>query len=152
MSQLASATELTLHLSSCCKAQSSRMNVRFPHALAALFLACNAAFASTPSLVRAYGNTIMSTYPDGRQAELWLAADGGYQAKGRRGDDSSGTWRVSGNRLCLRQHRPFPAPFSYCTEIPARMDRSWSARAVTGEHISVSLVRGHVVGRTGPAH
>lgn len=126
------------------------MKLRLICAGAALLLMISGtAFASAPRVARAFGNTIMSTYPDGRQAELWLAADGRYRAKGRRGDDSSGTWRVNGDRLCLRQHRPFPAPFSYCTPIPQRMDHAWSARAVTGEHIRVSLVRGHVVGRTG---
>lgn len=99
---------------------------------------------------RAFGNTILSTYPDGRQAELWLRPGGVYHAKGRRGDDSSGRWNVDGNRLCLSQRRPFPAPFHFCTPIPERFDGAWSARAVTGEHIRVRLVHGRVVGRTGP--
>ena len=128
------------------------MKLRSACAIAAALTMSSMASASPLDLTRAFGNTIMSTYPDGRQAELWLAADGGYRAKGRRGDDSSGTWRVRGNRLCLQQHRPFPAPFGYCTPIPARMDQSWSARAVTGERIRVSLLSGHVTGRTGPAH
>jgi hypothetical protein len=106
--------------------------------------------ASAPNLRPAFGNTIMSTYPDGRQAELWLAADGSYRAKGRRGDDSNGAWRVKSGRLCLRQQQPLPVPFSFCTSIPSRFDRSWTAHAVTGETIHVALVHGRVVGRTGP--
>jgi len=115
----------------------------------AAFAVCGAAIASTPPIAHAFGNTIQSTYPDGRQAELWLSSDGSYRAKGRRGDESSGAWRLRGERMCLSQRRPIPAPFGYCTPIPARMDRAWTARAVTGEHISVALVRGHVVGRKG---
>lgn len=106
---------------------------------------------SFPDALRAaFGNTIMSTYPDGRQAELWLSANGHYAAKGRRGDDSSGVWQTRRGRLCLRQRRPFPAPWSFCTRIPTRTDQAWSARAVTGERVRVSLLRGHVVGRIGP--
>ena len=37
----------------------------------------------------AFGNTIVSTYPDGRQAQLWLHPDGSYTAEGRRLDRSS---------------------------------------------------------------
>ena len=101
-----------------------------------------------PSLVdKAFGNTILSTYPDGRTAELWLKPDGSYTAEGRRHDPSRGHWRVKGNRLCLSQVRPMPSPFSYCTTIPSSgMDRSWPAKAVTGERIIVKLVHGHHAG------
>ena len=101
-----------------------------------------------PSLVdKAFGNTILSTYPDGRTAELWLKPDGSYTAEGRRHDPSRGHWRVKGNRLCLRQVRPIPSPFSYCTAIPsAGMGRAWPAKAITGERIIVRLVHGHHAG------
>lgn len=121
-------------------------------AVAALMATQGAAFASPSRVEAAFGNTILSTYPDGRQAELWLQSGGVYQAKGRRGDDSHGTWRIKGERLCLSQHAPFPAPFAFCTPIPESMHSSWTARAVTGERIRVSLVHGHFVGHTGPAH
>jgi hypothetical protein len=111
-------------------------------------LAAAAPSASAAEVSRAFGNTIVSTYPDGRTAELWLRADGSYTAQGRRGDGSGGRWSVKGAKLCLKQARPFPAPFSYCTQIPASgMDRPWSAKAVTGEQISVRLVSGHQAGK-----
>lgn len=115
----------------------------------AFALSYAAAASAEPSLQEAFGNTIESTYPDGRQAELWLQPGGAYRAKGRRGQDTSGSWRLSGNRLCLRQQRPFPAPIHYCTPIPARFEGVWQARAPTGERISVALRPGHVVGRKG---
>jgi hypothetical protein len=106
-----------------------------------------------PSLVeKAFGNTILSTYPDGRTAQLWLEPDGSYTAQGRRHDPSRGHWRVKGNRLCLSQVRPVPSPFSYCTTIPSSgMGKAWPAKAVTGERITVKLVHGHPDGgeRTG---
>ena len=96
-----------------------------------------------PILEKAYGSTIVSTYPDGRQGELWLQKDGTYTAAGRRGDKSGGVWQVKGDKLCMKQKAPFPAPFSFCTPIPnAGIEKSWSGKAFTGEAISIRLVKG----------
>lgn len=92
---------------------------------------------------KAFGNTIVSTYPDGRKAELWLKANGSYTGRGRYGETCSGKWRISGRKLCLRQSSPFPAPFHFCTPIPRDgMRTSWIAKAVTGEMLRVDLVKG----------
>ena len=113
-----------------------------------LAAAATLSVAAAPSPVSpAFGNTIVSTYPDGRTAHLWLQADGGYTGQGRRHDPSSGHWTVKGGKLCLRQSRPFPAPFSYCTPLPAGgFETAWSGKAFTGEAISISLARGHLAG------
>lgn len=118
-------------------------------ALAALALSS----AAASPLQAAFGSTIVSTYPDGRTAELWLQPDGTYTARGRRGDGSSGHWKVSDDhKLCLSQSRPLPAPFAYCTPIPAAgLHAAWSAKAVTGETIRVKLVKGRFEGVTRPA-
>jgi hypothetical protein len=98
--------------------------------------------ASAPPIIQqAFGNTIVSTYPDNRQARLWLAPQGTYAAMGRRGDRSSGRWMVEGDKLCLKQDLPASVPFfRYCTPIPA--EDHWTTKAVTGETIQVRLVRG----------
>jgi hypothetical protein len=98
-------------------------------------------------LEKAFGSTIVSTYPDGRQAELWLKRDGTYDSEGRRHDRSSGVWQIKGDdkqghKLCMRQRSPIPAPFSFCTPCPETLDRPWTAKAYTGEQISVRLVHG----------
>jgi hypothetical protein len=103
-----------------------------------------------PSIQGAFGNTIQSTYPDGRQGDLWLQPNGTYEALGRRGQRTGGQWTVRGTQLCLSQRRPFPVLLSYCTPIPARFTETWNARAPTGEAIRVDLLRGRVVGRKGP--
>jgi hypothetical protein len=104
--------------------------------------------ATSSPVAKAFGNTIVSTYPDGRTAELWLRPDGAYTAEGRRGDGSNGHWSLKGEKLCLKQSRPIPVPFSYCTPIPqGGMGAVWSAKAVTGEAIRVKLVKGHYAGR-----
>jgi hypothetical protein len=96
-------------------------------------------------LKAAFGNTIQSTYPDGRQAELWLNPDGSYTAEGRRHDRSSGHWKLSGEKICLKQSHPFAFGMSYCTPIAhVRIGSSWTGKAVTGEAIRIRLVRGRV--------
>jgi hypothetical protein len=98
-------------------------------------------------LEMAFGSTIVSTYPDGRQAELWLKRDGTYEAEGRRHDRTGGVWALKtekdGLKLCLKQRRPFSAPFSYCPDVPeGGLDRPWTGKAFTGENISIRLVHG----------
>ena len=108
---------------------------------AVLILTCGAAERSP--LEAAFSGTIVSTYPDGRTAELWLFRNGSFSARGRRGDPSSGLWQTKDNKLCLKQSRPFPSPFTYCTPIPnGSLSAGWSAKAVTGEPIQVALVKG----------
>jgi hypothetical protein len=101
------------------------------------------ASAEPATVEKAFGNTIVSTYPDGRKGELWLQPGGAYTAEGRRHDPSSGHWTVKGDRLCLKQSKPIFAPFSFCTPMPSGgVGSTWSAKAVTGEQISVKLVKG----------
>lgn len=94
-------------------------------------------------LGKAFGNTVVSTYPDGRTALLWLKRDGTYDAKGRRRTPSSGTWALKGGKICLKQLKPMRAPFSYCTPLPS--GETWKAKAVTGEPITVKVVAGVAV-------
>jgi hypothetical protein len=112
--------------------------------LVAVLLCAAAPPSSGPaSLKSAFGNTIVSTYPDGRTAKLWLQPGGVYTAQGRRGDPSNGKWNVKGGKLCLKQSHPVIPFFSYCTPIPAGgLHATWTAKAVTGETVRVKLVEG----------
>jgi hypothetical protein len=111
--------------------------------IAAVGLAGAARAETDTGLDKAFGSTIVSTYADGRQAELWLHRDGGYTAAGRRQDRSSGRWRVKDGKLCLSQQKPWAPPISYCTPLPdGGMDKAWSAKSVTGDPITVKLVKG----------
>lgn len=98
-----------------------------------------------PDLAPAFAGTIVSTYPDGRTGRLWLRSNATYVGRGRRSEPSAGHWRIAGQRLCLKQSRPFPIPFSYCAPLPAAgVTSGWSGRAVTGEPITITLVPGRV--------
>jgi hypothetical protein len=91
-------------------------------------------------LAPAFGATVVSTYPDGRTALLWLNKDGTYTAKGRRRTPSSGTWTLKDDKVCLGQIKPIRAPFKFCTALPS--GASWKAKAVTGEPITVKITPG----------
>jgi hypothetical protein len=110
--------------------------------LSAVLLTPTAAAAQS-GVEPAFGNTIVSTYPDGRVAKAWLRPDGSYVGEGRRGGRSSGRWTVKGDRVCMRQSRPIPIPKTYCTAlISGAVGTRWSAKAVTGETVMMSLVAG----------
>jgi hypothetical protein len=112
-------------------------------ALGSLAVALTAAAEPHPMLQKAFGNTIVSTYPDNREGKLWLAPEGTYTAVGPPGDRTRGRWRIKGDTLCLRQEHPAVLPFlRYCTELPEQ--DAWTTRAITGETIKVRVVKGIV--------
>lgn len=115
-------------------------------AVAAIAVAAGGASAQPPAaaLTQAFGNTLASTYPDGRTSKLWLDPDGTFNGMNRKGQPNSGKWAVAKDRLCMKQYKPFFYPFSYCTPLPdpASAGGGWKAKAPTGEPITVRLVKG----------
>ncbi|MBX7249318.1 MAG: hypothetical protein K1X35_09800 [Caulobacteraceae bacterium] len=108
-------------------------------------MTADAAAAGATGLDAAFGNTVVSTYPDGRTALLWLKPDGTYDAMGRRRTPSSGTWALKGDKVCLKQKKPRAVPFTYCTAVPTGgVGASWTGKAVTGEKIRIKLVAGRI--------
>jgi hypothetical protein len=112
--------------------------------LAVLAAAAPSAAGEFSELVTsAFGNTIVSTYPDGRTAQLWLRPDGAYTAEGRDHDPSNGHWRIRDGKLCLKQAHPFAFGYVYCAVLSQfATGTTWVSRAVTGETIQIRLVRG----------
>jgi hypothetical protein len=120
-----------------------------PAGLVLAALGCLAAAPAPASGVEAispaFGNTIVSTYPDGRTGHLWLKADGSYGYEGRRKTPSSGRWTLKGAKLCLKQSKPKSIPFSYCPAIrTGGVGTTWPGKAPTGEAIQLKLVAGIV--------
>ena len=114
-------------------------------AVAALLTSAMASTDETSAAKSAFGNTIVLTYPDGRTGHLWLKPTGDYDYAGRGGAPSRGRWRVEGGRMCLKQSRPIPIPFSYCTPMQAaQIGAVWPGKAPTGEPIELKLVEGIV--------
>lgn len=124
---------------------------RFRLFAATLTVALAAGAASSAETMRAggvtaaFGNTVKALYPDGRYQWLWFNADGTWEAFGRRGKWSSGKWsQKDAGQVCLKQSRPFPIPFSYCTAFPAGsgVGAVWSSKSLEGEPIRVTVVKG----------
>lgn len=111
--------------------------------LTLLLMLAQAASGPTAGLEPAFRNTIVSTYPDGRTARLWLEPGGTYRGQGRRGGATSGRWVIDGASICMTQRRPLPLPIRYCTPVMrGDVGARWTAKAVTGEAITVQLVAG----------
>ena len=111
----------------------------------AMTVAATGLAQAAPNMERVFGNTIVSTYPDGRMAYLWLRPDGSYELLNRRRVTSGGAWRIKGEEVCMRQSKPFPAPMTFCTPAPTGdLAASWKAKALTGEQVSVRVVKGVV--------
>jgi hypothetical protein len=102
--------------------------------LTALAASVVAAGDAPPGLAAAFGNTVTATYPDGRVQRYW----------GRRGKASSGKWTADGEKVCLRQSKPIPAPNRYCTQFPdtVRVGASWKAKDMGGGPITLRIVKG----------
>lgn len=110
--------------------------------LGAMVLLTAAAEAPPPSLEKAFEGTIVSTYPDGRKAELWLNRDGSYTSEGRRHDRHTGRWTMKGEKVCFKR-----MIFTYCTAIPSGDE--FTTKAVTGETIRVRLEPGRAGEKAG---
>lgn len=77
-------------------------------ALIACVLLCGSACADTWS--GAYGNTIMSTYTDGRTAKVYVDADHSYTIALPDGTKLKGTWADADGKSCFTLTDPKPAP------------------------------------------
>ena len=106
-----------------------------------------------PVVASAFGNTVLSTYPDGTSQKLWFHADGTWTGLSRRGDSLAGRWRLKGDKVCLRQTRPATLPMSYCTAFPQHSEfgAQWASHDVLGRSIQLSLQKGMPEGAGGGA-
>jgi hypothetical protein len=102
----------------------------------------DAAFA-TPDLTPAFRGTIVSTYPSGRSARLWLNPDGSYTGLGAKGAHYGGTWKLRGEQVCLRQAKPSPSFFTFCQTIPnVAPGGVWRSKSPKGEPLVNRLETG----------
>lgn len=109
-------------------------------------IAIMAASAPTADVLRpAFNNTIVSTYPSGRQTRLWLHADGTYDATRTNGQRTQGIWKIKDGEVCMTQKKPFYVPLSFCTAIPpvkGGVGVSWKAKGLKGEPVTHTLTAG----------
>lgn len=121
------------------------MLIRTLVAAAASFAALNAQAQDMSRVAAAFGNTVMSVYPDGRSQKIWLHPDGSWDGVGRNGVQLAGRWKLKDDKVCMKQSKPPTLPFmSYCTGFPsdARVGVVWTSRDVMGTPIKLTVVKG----------
>jgi hypothetical protein len=111
--------------------------------LAGSALSARAADSASP-VATAFGNTVLSIYPDGRSQKIWLQPDGTWTGLSRRGIALAGKWTLKGEKVCLRQSKPPTLPFSFCQVFPQDPSAGVDAKDLTGTPIHLKLVTGHV--------
>lgn len=105
------------------------------------------ALSATPAVAdisAAYGNTIVSRYPDGGTVRHYFDADGRYSARFSDGRSLTGRWAIEGSQVCLNHIRPRIMLISrFCTEMRvASVGDTWQSRDPLGRRVSNQLVAG----------
>ena len=108
----------------------------------AAFAGLNAQAADVSPVAPAFGNTVVSSYPDGTSQKIWLHPDGSWDGVSRKGKHLAGHWTLRDSKVCLRQSSPPTLPISYCTAVPTSGDAQWSSKDVLGRPIPPSLMKG----------
>jgi hypothetical protein len=108
------------------------------------FAGLNAQAADLTTVSPAFGNTVVSTYPDGRTLKIMLHPDGSWDGVARSGVPLAGRWQIKGEKLCMRQSKPPTLPISFCTPFPEHSEPGvqWTSRDVLGTPIRLSLQKG----------
>jgi hypothetical protein len=115
----------------------------------ALMVALGIAVAATPQAAKAdieqaFGNTLVSHYPDGGWVRHWFNPDGTYSARFSSGRTISARWRVEGDRVCLNNITPSIMMISrFCSPmISASVGERWESRDPLGRRVTNVLQRG----------
>ena len=112
-------------------------------AVAAVSAACLLASPVRADINAAFGNTVVSRYPDGGWVKHWFNPDGSYAAQFSDGRRLSARWSVRGERVCLSHIRPSMLIPRVCTEmIDADIGETWQSRDPLGRRVQNVLVAG----------
>ena len=91
----------------------------------------------------AFGNTVISHYPDGHWVKHWFDRDGGYRAEFWDGRRLTARWVREGDKVCLNQIRPRMILSRFCTPlVQASVGETWPGRDPLGRRVRNELVAG----------
>ena len=111
----------------------------------ALFGASMAMAAEDPMASR-YGNTIVTTTADGKEAgRTYYDADGKMTRKTADGKETKGTWKAEGDKVCITQTDPAPAAGAapVCLPLAAhKIGDSWDVTLPDGMKLKATLQKG----------
>ncbi len=112
-------------------------------AVATFAVACLTAGPGKADMNSAFGNTVISRYPDGGWVKHWFNPDGSYSAQFSDGRRLAARWAVQGERICLTNMRPNMLIPRFCTTmIEADIGDTWHSRDPLWRRVQNSLVRG----------
>lgn len=112
-------------------------------AVATCAVACLMAGSAGADIDTAFGNTIVSRYPDGGWVKHWFNADGSYSAHWSNGKRLTARWSRDGERICLSHMRPNMLIPRFCTPlIEADIGDTWASRDPLGRRVQNVLVAG----------
>lgn len=112
-------------------------------AVATVAVACLAAGPGRADMNSAFGNTVLSRYPDGGWVKHWFNPDGSYNAQFSDGRRLAARWSVQGERVCLTNMRPNMLIPRFCTTlIQADVGDTWHSRDPLGRRVQNVLVAG----------
>ena len=113
--------------------------------IGSVFLALGAVgpAGADPGLSSAFGNTIVSHYPDGGWVKHWFNPDNTYSAQFSDGRRISARWRIERRNVCLTHIRPSMLIPRFCSPlVEAQVGQSWNARDPMGRRVRNTLVAG----------
>lgn len=112
-------------------------------AVATFAVACLVAGPGKAGINDAFGNTVVSHYPDGGWVKHWFNPDGSYSAHFSDGRRLSARWAIDGDRICLTNMRPNMLIPRFCTTmIDADIGETWQSRDPLGRRVRNVLVAG----------
>jgi hypothetical protein len=112
-------------------------------AVATVAVVCLAAGPGRADMNSAFGNTVVSRYPDGGWVKHWFNPDGSYAAQFSDGRRLSARWSVQGERVCLTHMRPNMLIPRFCTAmIDVDIGETWHSRDPLGRRVQNVLVAG----------
>lgn len=115
-------------------------------------LATAAQAADAPAQVQpAFGNTVLSIYPDGRSQKIWMHPDGSWEGQSRRGTPLAGRWSIKDGKVCMKQSKPPTLPVAYCARFPDNtfVGVTWTSKDMAGTPIQIKVVKGMAEARSG---
>jgi hypothetical protein len=91
----------------------------------------------------AFGNTIISHYPNGQWVKHFFEPDGRYSSQFSDGRHWTARWTAQGDKVCLTNIRPRQLMPRFCTAmVEANVGESWRARDPLGRTVRNELVAG----------
>lgn len=111
--------------------------------VATVLVACLSATSASADMEAAFGNTVVSRYPDGGWVKHWFNPDGSYRAEFSDGRRLSARWSIKGERVCLTNMRPFMLVPRFCTAmVDAGIGETWQSRDPLGRQVQNVLMAG----------